>query len=197
MKKKVKNFFLTTLYSISSALIITNIIFPKPITKYGFGGWSITKKTFDYILATLPKGSTLLEMGSGWSSGEFSKYYTVFSVENNPKWLNKFNTNYIHVPIKDHWYNVDILRKKLPDHYDFILVDGPTGGIGRMGFYTNLKIFNTNVPILFDDIHAKKHYELFIKVAEKINRPIKTWYEKDKTGKITKGVGVVLLDSNS
>ena len=113
-----------------------------------------------------------MELDSGWGSSQFSKHYTVYSVEHNPRWLGKYNTHYIHVPIKDKWYNPAILKEKLPDNYDLILVDGPPGFIGRHGFCTYLDLFNTDLPIIFDDVHRKHEYSLMIKVGQKLQRDV-------------------------
>jgi len=144
---------------------------PEEIQK-AFGGWSITKELFDFIRSTLPEGKVLLELGSGWGSAQFSQYYTVYSIEHNPRWLDKYNTNYIYVPIKNKWYNPDILKEKLPDNYDLILVDGPPGFIGRHGFYTHLDLFKTDLTIIFDDVHRKAEYELMIRVGQKLQRNV-------------------------
>ena len=75
------------------------------------------------------------------------------------------------------WYNTDILKGKLPDHYDLILVDGPPGFIGRHGFYTHLDLFKTDLTIIFDDVHRKAEYELMVHVGQKLQRNvvILTW----------------------
>jgi predicted O-methyltransferase YrrM len=121
-----------------------------------FGGWSIDKELFDFIRSVLPEGKIMLELGSGWSSQKFSEYYTVYSIEHNEKWVGKYSTHYIYAPIKNGWYDISILSKKLPQSYDLILIDGPTGDIGRGGFYSHLDLFNTNVIMIFDDINRKR-----------------------------------------
>ena len=135
-----------------------------------FGGWAISKELFDFIRSILPEGKTLLELGSGWGSNQFSEHYTVYSIEHNPRWLGKYNTNYLYVPIKNKWYNPVILKRKLPDSYDLILVDGPPQWIGRHGFYTYLDLFKTDLPIIFDDINRKAEYNLMIRVGQKLQR---------------------------
>ncbi len=136
-----------------------------------FGGWSITEELFDYIQTHLPQGSTILELGSGWASGQLSKNYTVYSIENNPYWLNRFKTNYIHAPIVNKWYDVEVIRTSLPDNYDLILVDGPLGRIGREGFIENISLFNTqNKLIIVDDVDRKAEYKLLMDLAQHLNR---------------------------
>jgi len=137
--------------------------------------WSISKELFKYVRKILPKGKTMLEMGSGWASEQFSKHYTVYSVEHNKKWVGKYNTNYIYAPIVNRWYNPNILEKELPKEYDLILIDGPPGTIGRGGFYNNLHLFNTDVTIIFDDINRKAEYDLMVKVSKKIKRGFKIY----------------------
>jgi hypothetical protein len=42
---------------------------------------------------------------------------------------------------------------------------------GRGGFLKHLDWFNTNVPIVFDDINREADRQLMIKVSEKISKP--------------------------
>lgn len=156
-----------------------------------FGGWAISKTLFDFIRLILPEGKTLLELGSGWGSGQFSQYYTVYSIEHSPKWLGKYNTNYIYVPIKGKWYNPAILKEKLPENYDLILVDGPPGFIGRHGFCTYLNLFKTDLTIVFDDVHRKAEYQLMIQVGEKLQRDVEVFNSTHSHKKF----GVILYES--
>ena len=171
---------------------------PEKITKAlnpnSFGGSSIDKELFDFIRSVLPEGKVLLELGSGWASGQFSQYYTVYSIEHSLQWLGKYNTNYIHAPIKNKWYNPGILREKLPDNYDLILVDGPPGFAGsatnRYGFYTYLDLFKTDLTIVFDDVHRKADYELMIRVGKKLQRDVAIFDSKQSQKKF----GVILYE---
>lgn len=139
------------------------------------GGWAISKEVFEYILDTLPVGSTILELGSGVGTGELAKYYKMFSIEDNKAWLNKYQSTYIYAPIKNYgsyrWYDVEYLSGNLPQKYDLIFIDGPFGGIGRFGFYHHMSLFDINVPILFDDTNRNAERDLFNAVASVLNRP--------------------------
>ena len=142
----------------------------------GFGDWSISKELFRYIRHLLPDGKTILELGSGWATGELAKYYTLCSIEHNLSWVGKYSSTYIHAPLKQGWYDVEILKKELPAHYDLILVDGPPGlmgplGSGRIGFLYNLSLFNTNVPIIFDDVDRPAEYCIMNIVAHTLKKP--------------------------
>jgi hypothetical protein len=51
------------------------------------------------------------------------------------------------------------------------LVDGPNGErYGRGGFYKYLDWFNTDVPIVFDDVNREPERILMEKVSKKIGR---------------------------
>ena len=153
-----------------------------------FDSWSISQYLFDFIRDILEDGKILLEFGSGWASGQFSKYYTVYSIEHSPEWLNRFDTHYIFAPIKNGWYDIEAIKQGLPKHYDLILVDGPPATIGRGGLLNNLHLFNTNVPIIFDDVQRKTDYDLMVKVAKKLGKDFKIF--KDTAG-YKKAFGIV------
>jgi len=144
-------------------------------------GWSISKELFNHIRKILPEGSTMLELGSGWASGELSKFYTLYSVEHEEIWLDQYETNYIYAPIKNRWYDPEILAKSLPLDYDLILIDGPPGPIGRYGFFTYLHLFKTDLIIIFDDINRKAEYKLMVDVAKKLGKNFRIY--KDSFGK--------------
>jgi|TARA_R110000822_G_scaffold363_3_gene1593 hypothetical protein len=70
------------------------------------------------------------------------------------------------------WYNPDELLPQLPskDKYNMIIIDGPGGWLGRSGFLKYIDYFNTNVPILVDDIQREQEFLLLQKISEKVNR---------------------------
>ena len=171
-----------------------------------FGGWAIEESCFNLIKEILPKGKTILEMGSGYGTDFLSKYYNMISIENQPEWVGKYNSNNIEVPIKNYeidtvateglfkvedndkytppklpgehtptqigWYDYKILTEKLKDlKYDLILIDGPNGAIGRGGFLKHIDIFNTKVPIIFDDINREAEMKMMEEISKLLNRP--------------------------
>lgn len=156
-----------------------------------FGWYQLCESTFRHIHQILPAGKTILELGSGWVSGQLAKDYKVFSVEENPQWLNRSPcVDYIWVPIDSvsGWYNVPLLAERLPKEYDFLIVDGPAGAFetGRRGFFDNLSLFKTDIPILFDDLHFFTVYRTFMEIALKLNR-VPYLYPGD----VTKSYGVL------
>ena len=142
--------------------------------KVNLGGFSISKDLFLYISKVLEQGKTILELGSGFGTGELAKYYKMYSIEHNQEWLHKYNSTYIYAPIKDYktysWYDVTALNRYLPQKYDMILIDGPTGVIGRYGFFENLHLFNPEVLMIFDDVQREPELRLLKDVARKLNK---------------------------
>jgi len=167
-----------------------------------FGEWVIDIECFNKILEILPKNKTILEFGSGFGSSELSKYYKVFSIEHDEKWLNKYpNINYIYAPLKPikenqniNWYDIDIVKDNIPEKYDLILVDGPPEAtsknrMGRMGFFYNLELFTLeNVVIIFDDVERKKDLDNMISISKKIDRKYEIFEGKSKLKKKKFGV---------
>lgn len=117
-----------------------------------WGGSGITQPVFDWIRAHLPDGKHILELGSGdVSTWYLLAHYRLTSVEDNPAFLHKYASRYIHAPQVNGWYDVAILEAQLPKDYDLLLVDGPAGSDPRLGFIKNLHLFRPDVPIVVDD----------------------------------------------
>ena len=159
---------------------------PRGITfrpKGNFGGWTISQTLFDFIKEFLEPGSRIIELGSGWGTGQLAKYFEMFSIEHDSTFLNIHNSNYIHSPIKKHsdstfpddkgWYDPVVLKSQLPKEYDLVLVDGPPGTIGRSGFYTNLDLFRKDVPIILDDVDREDELQLLRAIEQKLGRKAK------------------------
>lgn len=141
--------------------------------------WAISREMFNYIKTILPAGKTILEFGSGTGTIELTKYYTVYSVEQDIKWVGIAPlSNYIHAPIKNDWYDKDIVFSNIPKNYDLIIIDGPGGSDLRPGIDQYLHLLNTNTPIILDDTHRHKDKDHAINVAKLLNKEyqeIKGW----------------------
>lgn len=148
--------------------------------------WSITETLFKYIKTNLPEGKTILELGSGIGTAELVKHYKVYSIEQSKQWVGVVpEATYIYAPLTPHkalkrhdgtlWYDRRILEVELPKiKYDLILVDGPSphDGGSRAGFFKYIDMFNTNVPIIFDDINRAKDWILLLSIQNKLGRTI-------------------------
>jgi hypothetical protein len=144
--------------------------------KENLEGWAISNELHQWILNNIPKNSTILEFGSGTGTIELCKDYKVYSVEHNKEWLDKSDSNYIYAPIINYeeyrWYDIDVLKTKLPNSYDLILIDGPPGNIGREGFFHNSVMFNRDIPLIFDDTHRQPEKDLALKFAHHLGKKI-------------------------
>ena len=130
---------------------------------------------YDWITNNLEKGKTILELGSGVTTIKLTEDYIVHSIEHDEKFLNLAeDSNYIYAPIERYngyrWYSIEKLNEIKDLEYDMILVDGPTGIIGRVGFLHNLDLFHTDVPILIDDTNRKPEMDLAINVSKKLGK---------------------------
>ena len=151
---------------------------------YMFGGWAIDIECYLKILELLRPGKTILEFGSGDTTGKLAETYKMYSIEHNPKWLDKYNSTYIYAPIEEeeseqpviNWYSVSAIKDNLPKHYDLILVDGPIGGIttnimARDGFRRNKHLFNLRRTIIvFDDVQRIGEMTSMKELAKELNR---------------------------
>lgn len=145
--------------------------------------WSITKECFDHIIRIVPFGKTILEIGSGNSTRLLSKFYKMISIESNKEWMNKYDSEYKYVPIKEiqsttfnktKWLDVELLTKALAstNNYDLLLVDA---GGDRIGIYDYIHLFQSNIPIIFDDTMSEKYLNCAEMLAKKLKKSIETF----------------------
>lgn len=132
------------------------------------GGWAISKETYEWIINNIPMGSVILEFGSGDGTGVLCDKYKMYSVEDKKEWLNKYNSKYIHAPLVDGWYDVNVLKSEMPKHYDLLLIDGPEWE--RRGLLKHIYLFNQSCPILVDDTHRANDMFVAKELSENLNR---------------------------
>lgn len=140
---------------------------------------------YDWIVLNIPEGKTILELGSGETTIKLCEKYSVISIEHDKKYIGLAkNSNYIHAEIikydNHQWYSIDKLKVLKELKYDFILVDGPTGIIGRIGFLHNLNLFNTNVKILIDDTNRAAELKLANALSKKLNKKMEHFGGSEK-----------------
>jgi len=152
----------------------------------GLGGWSISPKMINWIFDNLPQDSIILELGSGYATKLLVEKYKVYSIEQDPNWMNKYRgSNYIYSPIKDYenykWYDLSFINE-IDKNYDLLLVDGPTQASGgRYGLLEHIdKFYNSNAIIIFDDVNRKEDLDVMMKLSKKINRSFKVIFEPEK-----------------
>ncbi len=144
---------------------------PRPTIKPTLGGWHINKEVHRFILANLPKGSTILELGSGYGTEVLSKDYTMISIEHDERFVGKYNSTYIHAPMIDGWYDKSVLEVRLEalrSTYQMILIDGPIGSEsdGRIGFHENINLFENDLLMVFTDTDRQGERTTFNRVLK-------------------------------
>lgn len=139
------------------------------IDENNLGGFAIDIFIFNFIREHIPEGSTIFELGSGTGTIELCKFYTVYSVEHNPKWMNKSKSNYIYAPIVRNWYAPEKVKAGRPEKYDLLLIDGPPGGL-RTGFQQHLDLFDLSVKMIFDDLHREPDLAQYMNVCKKLGQ---------------------------
>lgn len=140
-----------------------------------FGVWSIDTELFECIQKLVPIGGTILELGSGFSTGELCKLYNVISIEHDEQYVGQHPSTYIHAPLKQHkghrhftefttWYDPEPIRRGLEGRsYDLMLIDGPPGSnVTRPGMYRYRGLFNWDVPVIFDDSNNHQVWRLIV-----------------------------------
>ena len=135
--------------------------------------WSIEEALFEEICKNIPSGSTILELGSGAATDALSDAgYTMFSIEDNPDYLNKRKTTYIHAPLKRfgpyEWY--DIPKETVFPKYSFLLIDGP-GYWSRREMVNHIHLFDTSVRMAVDDCQMNECVELADALGKIAQRP--------------------------
>lgn len=126
----------------------------------------------DYVVSNFSQSEVVLEFGAGLGSTKtFSEYFSkVYSVENNKKYCDLYNSNYLHVPLDANgWYNNQELEKVLPTDYSLLILDGPLGGydspfvkdqfkVFRSGFFrVSWDLIKKDVVIIVDDTDRDWH----------------------------------------
>ncbi len=153
-----------------------------------FGSWSMERECFDLIREVLPSGSTILELGSGWVTGELATHYNMISIEHDAAHVGKYPSRYIHAPLNLGWYDPAAIRKGLDGvKYDLLLVDGPTAIVignqySRLGMLAHLDLFDSRVPIVLDDTERRPEQTLAGLLSGWAGRPA-TFYRPDPTRK--------------
>lgn len=135
-----------------------------------------------YMLNNFKPGSFVLEFGSGEGTKLLSNKFGMISIEHDIKFIGLCEkAYYIYAPIVNGWYDVDCIRTYIGFiDYQYVLVDGPTGKIGRHGLLNHLDLFNTDVPWLFDDTNREKERLIASDFSQLVNRPMCTFDCGDK-----------------
>ena len=163
--------------------------------------FAISNTLLDKIKEILPFDSIILELGSGEGTGALADYYEMYSIEDDKRFINLYDSSYCHAPIKMYldplhqWYDRKIVEKFIQGiSYDLFLIDAPIGAkYGREGVMHNIDLFEnhikqTGIPIIVDDTHRveeqqisafmQKHFNYDCQVIESENKKADILYKK-------------------
>jgi hypothetical protein len=141
--------------------------------------WTICAGVKEAIHRLIPERSVILEFGSGQGSVELSEMHELHSVEHDPQWIGHAEkASYIHAPIIDiepifpfsheSWYDCEAILSAVPVSIDLILVDGPTGKIGRSGLLGILDRLPPGAIWIIDDTLRTEESELSRQIAYRL-----------------------------
>ena len=143
------------------------------LNSHRWGGSGIERVTFEEILKLIPKGSEVIELGAGkCSTLAFSQVYKLTSIEHNLEWCNLYpNVNYIHAPLVNGWYDLKVLKGRLPakNKQKLIFIDGSN----REGILKNLHLFNKKATFMVHDTYRPAEHEFSIKLAKALGREVR------------------------
>lgn len=135
-------------------------------------------EVMSWIFTNISQGSTILEFGSGHGSIILSTKYNLISVEHNAEWLGLSSGDYIHAEIVENpistefgqkgWYNPEKLLH-LPPFVDLIIIDGPPGGVGRLGILEHLELLPSFRYCIVDDTDREEETFLLEKLIRMID----------------------------
>lgn len=132
----------------------------------------IYKSFHDWIIKHIEDGSNMLEFGSGQGTNRFTNHFNVTSIEHDGKFVGLAkDSNYIHAPIVNGWYDIEKVSQLKGKEFDVILVDGPTGVIGRSGFIKNIDLFKLDTIIVMDDLNRAAELSIFNQTVKLLGNP--------------------------
>ena len=134
------------------------------------GNMVLNVETIELIKKHLKKDSIILEFGSGYGTNFLSKHFKMISIEESKLWTDIFDSEYLHAPIKDDWYDTDKVNNFIKDKsYDAILIDGPANGDRKKMIElleTGKLKLNLDVSIFIDDIEREDSYFVSERLAD-------------------------------
>jgi len=152
----------------------------------GFGGKHLEKTVFDYIRQTIPDRSTILELGSGWVTGQLAQYYTMYSIEESERWLYLYDSHYVYAPLRDGWYDIDVLSRELPKiSYDCVIVDGPFRKRHRRGLLDHIHLFDVSAIYVHDEVHFSGMYDVMVQAAQALGHTYRVYDGEEKQFGVT------------
>lgn len=135
------------------------------------GGWSIEPELLQFIKTKISSGHSILEFGSGAGTEALLRSFKVTSIEHDPHFARSIFPNHklVYAPLKNGWYDVEVLKEIEFNQYDLILIDGPPGEL-RGQIIDNIGLFKgINTPVIFDDINRELDQSVMKAFCQEVN----------------------------
>jgi hypothetical protein len=139
----------------------------------------LPREALDFILTHVEVGSTVVEFGSGHGSEILAERFRLISFEHDEDWLGVTSSHYIHAPIQPNhysdlegengWYEFKTVVDNWPKEIDCVIIDGPTGVIGRTGILSIIDLLREVPMILVDDVDRPQELKLSQTLAEQLD----------------------------
>jgi len=125
--------------------------------------WRLNDHAVEFIVNNLPKGSKILEFGSGLGSMMlYARGFELLSIEENAYYMNFCHLNYCLAEIKDEWYDAETVKDRIKgETFDAMIIDGPAEGKRSKILDHNFIDFDMPKFIIVDDIDREKDSILF------------------------------------
>lgn len=149
------------------------------LNDHQWGGSGIEKVTFEWMLQNIPKGSTVIELGSGHCSTKaLSLFYDLYSIEHNPEFANIYpNVKYLVADNASGWYEREDVKAFLPPKRKqrMVFIDGTH----RPGILKNLDLFNKNAKFVIHDTYREDEIKLAHDLGKLLKREPKFYDNGD------------------
>lgn len=138
--------------------------------RIGYGGSGVTKELILWVKENIPKETKIVELGAGKVSTRIlSKRYKLISVEESLEYINLYSkVQYVFAPISENtnWYQIP--AGALPQNYECLIIDGPSGTNRRDKVLDHLEELGKPKVIVVDDISRPNEYLLCKKLANEL-----------------------------
>ena len=142
----------------------------------GDSQWMLPPEIYDYLCQKFPNGGNILEFGSGDGTVILSQSFEICSVEHDEEWAKKIVTPCYLIPITPNefstthqqigWYDVEQVKGVIPEDLEIVIIDGPTGTIGRHGILSIVDFLPKSAIFIIDDVHRDEEFDLYEKLLE-------------------------------
>lgn len=141
----------------------------------------ISKELFQIMRLYVPRGETVLELGSGpGSTEELKPVYNLYSVEHNDWCRYNSEDHYLRGPLVEYqlggmivkWYPLDVIKKTREIDYKAVLFDRPDSEERMIPVVVYHELFNPNVHWFFDDWTISKIREGIENLQRLTNREL-------------------------